>query len=117
MIDWVNDACLEWSRQVRARDYPNSYPSLGELESYNYLHNPAGLTDDAQELSAAVFRMRTVPAMLNAHNVLVAHYLFDGKVKAKIHILGTDKARYWNALHDGHCYLSARVRHPLMATA
>ncbi len=111
MIPWVHDECMDWSAQVRQRD---GLPPLSMLGTYDYLHNPAGLTDRAQGLSAAVFRMRATPAMLDAYRVLVAHYLFAGKTAVKILMLETDKSDYWRSVQTAHAYLAARIDYPLM---
>ncbi len=110
MIEWVNSECVDWSAQVRQRD---GLLPLAELATYDYLHNPAGLTDRAQELSAAVFRMRATPAMLDAYRVLVAHYLFCGPAKAKATIVARDKNEYWDRVQTAHAYLAARIDYPM----
>ncbi len=117
MIDWVHEACEHWSGEVLQRDYPTGFAPLSELDAYLYVHNPAGLTQDTQELSSAVYRMRTVPALLEAHNVLVAHYLFDGMAKAKARTLGMNMAEYWRHMQSGHCYLAARINQPMQQSA
>lgn len=111
MICWVHAACEEWAAQVRRRD---GLPPLAELATYDYAHNPAGLTERAQELGAAVFRMRATPAMLGAHRTLLAHYLFCGKTAVKILMLETDKNDYWRSVQTAHAYLAARIDYPML---
>jgi hypothetical protein len=113
MIDWVHTACEEWAGEIRSRD--GMLPLAG-LATYDYLHEPNGLTDRAQEVSAAVFRMRATPAMLVPHLTLTAHYLVVGTVRPKMIILGMDKAEYWRAIQSAHAYLSARIDYPILAT-
>jgi hypothetical protein len=113
MIPWVHEACGEWAEQVRQRD---GLLPLAELTTYDYLHNPAGLTDRVHEVSQAVFRMRATPAMLVAHHALIAHYLFMGNPKMKLRVIDCTKDQYWDALHEAHCYLAARIDYPMLAT-
>jgi hypothetical protein len=114
IIDWVHTACEEWAGQIRRRD---GMLPLADLATYDYLHSPAGLDERAQEVSAAVFRMRATPAMLVPYRVLVSHYLFYGRPKPKMKLLGTDKNDYWRSIQTAHAYLAARIDYPMLESA
>jgi hypothetical protein len=113
MIPWVHEACEEWAQQVRRRE---GMLPLSDLTTYDYVHSSAGLSDRGHEVGQAAFRMRATPAMLVAHQALVAHYLFPGTPKAKIRVIECTKDQYWDALHEAHCYLAARIDYPMLAT-
>jgi hypothetical protein len=117
MIDFVHERAIQWSLQIRNRDYNGLYIPISDLLTYDYSHNPEGLTQEAQELSSAVFRMRTTPAVSDPHNVLIAYYLFAGKDKMKAAMMGVSMAKYWRYLLNGQHYVAARIPHPLQEIA
>lgn len=90
---------------------------FADIGSFNYIHSSEGLTLEAQDLSAAVFRMRATSKMETPCNVVVAHYLFGGRPKAKMHMLHLDKFTYWRNLHAAHCFIAARVEQPMRESA
>lgn len=115
VIDWVHHSCIDWAIQVRTRDYNGLYVPMDDLLTFNYVHNPAGLTEEAQEVSSAVFRMRATRNLIEPHNVIVAYYLFAGRDKAKAVAYDMIMARYWRYLQAAHCYVAARIPQALSA--
>ena len=113
MIDWVHSCCQQWSVQYRMREYAGLYPSLSDLRGFNYIHKPEGLTGPAQELSLAVVRMRGTRDMQAPCDILVAHELFAGTVKAKMNQLHIDMDTYYRHLHAAQCFLAARIPQPV----
>lgn len=117
MIKWVHERCQDWSVEYRMREFPVGWPPLCQINTFNYLHNPEGLSPAAQEVSQAVFRMRATRAMENRSAVLIAHELFAGTAKSKARAIGIAMPTYWRHLHDAYVFLAARIEQPMKQSA
>lgn len=109
MINWIDDACNHWAFQVRFRDFGGQRIPAEQFQTYDYQHNPEGLTEDAAKVSSAIFLMRTRPELKDAHNALMAHYMVDVAEKVKPSMVNAGNTLYWRLIHEAHCYLVGKL--------
>lgn len=133
MIDWIDEKCKVWGKQVRKRaigkagQHEEGWPSVSVLGKIKEEWEGAGhrgggkpvqpifsgFMGDALDVHRAIFHPR--PMRFELYAALKLHYCLRAPVKIKVnqlHLITGKRhsvAEYWNVIDRAHHFLEARM--------